>query len=297
MQFILWKTKINKQLKITSLLSLCKETTVNFKQDKSLVRSIMELDFIDIMRNDLYAYTENISHMQQSSIQRKLTAIMSFIKFSRKEYGINIEVDLPKLKKQRKIPKTISNQDFKQIKQTVEQYNENYKLKVTAIIETLYSTGMRASELVRLKFINVKTAINGATNGIIITGKGNKERLVFLTLKAKESLKAYCTAYKINSGFLWASKNKHLTRQGLHKIIATAGKKASISVSTHSIRHRLAVNLTQNGMELMAVQKLLGHSHINTTAIYTALEDDVVHQIVEQYHPLGDKSRTFSVNK
>jgi integrase/recombinase XerD len=175
--------------------------------------------------------------------------------------------------------------------------------RLYGLLELLYATGMRVSELVSLPM----SAARSPERFLIIKGKGQKERLVPLTPKAKEAIYIYLEALKRQapqmsvspkSDTLWLfpaySDTGHLTRQAfardLKGIAAAAGLK-SAQISPHVLRHAFASHLLQNGADLRVVQELLGHADIATTQIYTHLPDERLKSLVRDLHPLGDEPK------
>lgn len=167
--------------------------------------------------------------------------------------------------------------------------------RLYALLETLYATGLRVSELVGLP----ASAARSRDPFIIVRGKGSKERLVPLTKRAKDALSAYRSLLSAKSPelaaslFLFPSDSEagHMTRQAFArdlKTVAVAAGIASSSVSPHALRHAFASHLLQNGADLRVVQELLGHADISTTQIYTHVLDERMRAMVRDLHPLSD---------
>jgi integrase/recombinase XerD len=165
--------------------------------------------------------------------------------------------------------------------------------RMTALLELLYTTGMRVSELMALPL----SAAKSRENFLIIKGKGNKERLVPLTAKAKEAVQIYLehlSHHPKQQEKTWLfpadSESGHLTRQAFArdlKAVATAAGLNAKQISPHVLRHAFATHLLHNGADLRIVQELLGHADIATTQIYTHLSDERMHHMVNDLHPLS----------
>lgn len=161
--------------------------------------------------------------------------------------------------------------------------------RMACLLELLYATGLRVSELVALP----RSAATGDAAFLMVKGKGGRERLVPLTDAARVAMAAHLTAVPEESPWLFPadSESGHLTRQAfardLKEAAAAAGLRAD-RVSPHVLRHAFASHLLQNGADLRIVQELLGHADISTTQIYTHVLDDRLKAMVRDLHPLMD---------
>lgn len=166
--------------------------------------------------------------------------------------------------------------------------------RLHALLETLYATGMRVSELVGLPVSVARTD----HRFLMVRGKGSKDRIVPLSQKARAALQHFLTLRDQQPGsddnpwlFPAFSESGHLARQvfarELKGLAARAGLSAA-SVSPHVLRHAFASHLLQNGADLRTVQQLLGHSDISTTQIYTHVLEERLHRLVSEHHPLAD---------
>ena len=169
--------------------------------------------------------------------------------------------------------------------------------RMYALLETLYATGLRVSELVSLP----KSAARARDPFIAIKGKGGRERIVPLTTHAKKAISAYRVLLEAKSPALAASPflfpsdgdSGHLTRQAFARDLKTAAVAAGIAASDihpHALRHAFASHLLQNGADLRVVQELLGHADISTTQIYTHVLDERMRAMVRDLHPLSDEA-------
>ena len=262
--------------------------------------------------DDLRAYLSHLSQQgfKASSQARRLSALRQFYKFLYAE-GLRTDdptgiLDAPK--KSRSLPKVLSIDDVsKLIGQAEREATEGgpdpvSRLRMHALIELLYATGMRVSELVSLP------ASVLAQNGrfLVVRGKGNKERMVPLSHSAIRAMQAYGSAMgRIRDGekdpppesswlFPSPAKAGYLPRQvfarDLKDLAARAGIRVS-AISPHVLRHAFASHLLANGADLRAVQELLGHSDISTTQIYTHVLEERLHQLVQNHHPLAKQAK------
>ncbi|MEE9314436.1 MAG: site-specific tyrosine recombinase XerD [Rhizobiaceae bacterium] len=255
-----------------------------------------------------------ISAMERNGISaasqaRKLSALRQLYRFMYSE-GLREDnptgsIDSPRTG--RPLPKVISEADVDALllyaEEEIAKARTNSKklraARLHALLELLYATGLRVSELVSLPL----TATRRDTRFILVTGKGNKERLVPLGNKAKQAVAVYDALRNSfskdklrveESKWLFPSAGElgHLTRQhfarDLKTLSARAGLKSS-KVSPHVLRHAFASHLLQNGADLRAVQQLLGHADISTTQIYTHVLEERLRELVETAHPLAQQ--------
>ena len=266
----------------------------------------------DAASDDLRAYLAHLAQQgfKASSQARRLSALRQFYKFLYAE-GLRTDdptgvLDAPK--KARPLPKVLSINDVSRLIGQAEIEAARVDgdvigpLRMHALIELLYATGMRVSELVSLP------ASVLAQNGrfLVIRGKGNKERMVPLSHSAIRALQAYGAEMARNnaeqktpppeSPWLFPSSGKagYLPRQvfarDLKGLAARAGIRVA-AISPHVLRHAFASHLLANGADLRAVQELLGHSDISTTQIYTHVLEERLHQLVQNHHPLAKQAK------
>ncbi|MND68801.1 Tyrosine recombinase XerD [compost metagenome] len=250
---------------------------------------------IDGMANEGFAAT---------SQARRLSAIRQFFRFLYSE-GFRQDdptgvIDAPK--KQKPLPKIMSVENVGRLldradleaKEALEPADRIKALRLHALLETLYATGLRVSELVGLPASVARTD----HRFLIVRGKGSKDRMVPLSQKAREALQRFLSlrdslpGYDDNPWLFPAfSESGHLARQvfarELKSLAARAGL-SSTSISPHVLRHAFASHLLQNGADLRTVQQLLGHADISTTQIYTHVLEERLHKLVSEHHPLAD---------
>ena len=231
-----------------------------------------------------------------ATLARKLSSVKSFLIFLEDEKIINSStvkyLKFPKL--ERKIPKTLNQE----IIDTMLDNSKNLSLRDSTIIELIYATGIRASELINIKITDID--FNEAT--LRILGKGSKERIIPIHDLALKLISKYWKNeifnhnkkvnnknIKFNRNLLFLNvQGKKLTRQGLWYIIKNISKKLGLdinNVSPHILRHTFATHLLYNGVPLRHLQELLGHSNISTTQIYTHLSDQYIESEYSKFSP------------
>lgn len=249
----------------------------------------------DVQGQDISAFFAALNAhdlLAESTQARMLSSLRSFYKYMMFEDIIEIDpselVDPPKIG--RKIPDPLTVDEIDQLMSSIDQ-STPLGMRNVAIIETMYSCGLRVSELVNLKIKNVFFD----SDFIRVFGKGNKERLVPLGSFAKKRMRQYIDDYRLAKGvkegeeeiLFLNNRGARLTRVMVFTIISNAAKLAGIKrkISPHSLRHSFATHLLEGGADLRAVQEMLGHSSITTTEIYTHLDNNYLKSVIVEYHP------------
>ena len=225
------------------------------------------------------------------SCARNLSALKMFFRFLVSEGKIQGSparlLGAPKLP--RKLPAVLTLDEVDMLLSQPDPSNQRGQ-RDKAMLELLYATGLRVSELVGLQMSN----INLEAGFVRMVGKGSKERMVPMGTKALEVIKGYLSEArgkllknKSSSYLFLNSRGASLTRQGFWKIIKKYGKKAGIrkKITPHKLRHSFASHLLEGGADLRSVQVMLGHADISTTQIYTHITRERLKQIHEKYHP------------
>ena len=235
-----------------------------------------------------------------SSSARKLSAIRQFHKFLAAD-GIRADdptriIGSPKAR--RALPKVLSLEEIDRLLQRAEAEVEREEAtdaqramshRLYVLLELLYATGMRVTELVSLKRAQVMRDASFLT----VRGKGAKERIVPLTDRARDAVKAYLTTLEAGSPWLFPAggESGYLSRQVFARELKDLAIRAGIGaarISPHVLRHAFASHLLAGGADLRVVQTLLGHSDISTTQIYTHVLDEKLRTLVESHHPLAE---------
>lgn len=254
------------------------------------------LDFIGFMEERRVASPEP-GHFEQymgalrsrgkktRSILRALSALRSFYNFLLLDGRIKAnpltDLEMPKFKPP--VPRALSQEEMTTLLGPQEE--RKVSLRDRTILELLYATGLRVSELVNLK----KRDINLDAGFLVASGKRSKERMVPLGTYARDIVKRYLAESKLEGVFLFSNKRgQHLTRQAVWKVIRKYGLQLGEShVSPHILRHTFATHLLEGGADLRSVQILLGHEDISTTQIYTHVDKKRLKEIHKKYHPRG----------
>ena len=242
----------------------------------------------ETVKNYLY---NNLSNKKSRSQARSISAIKSYFNYLIFEGHIKkspiSDIESPKLEK--KLPEVLTELEIEKLIKSFD-IKENFGQRNRTIIEVLYGTGMRVSELVNLKLSNIFFK----ENIIKIVGKGNKERFVPLGDIASNEIRKYL---KIRDNSIIDTKfsdivflnryGRGLTRSMIFKIISDSYKRIGLNkkISPHTLRHSFATHLLKNGADLRTIQLILGHESISTTEIYTHLDTNHLDEVLKNFHP------------
>ena len=264
----------------------------NFLEElKKTEVSIEDIDLESIRLFRLFLNRKKIDG-QKRTLSKKtqsyyLIALRNFLKYLiRYNYKVLSpeKIELPKIEP-REI-KVISWEELERLL-SAPKGNSLKELRDKAILEMLFSTGLRVSELTNLK----RKDINLKADEFTVRGKGSKIRIVFLSLAAKQVLAKYLKKRQDSEEHLFVSlpkKNKvtPLTSRSIQRIVSYWARRAGIvkPVTPHTLRHMFATDLLQNGADLRAIQELLGHSQITTTQVYTHLSNQALKEVYQAFH-------------
>nr|WP_244952426.1 tyrosine recombinase [Ruegeria arenilitoris] len=241
--------------------------------------------------------------LSRATRARRLSAIKQLYRFAFEEgwRSTNPAIQIKGPGRQKRLPKTLDVAEVDRLLEAARQTGRSTadKLRNTCLMEILYATGMRVTELVSLPVSSAR----GDPRMLLVLGKGGKERMVPLSPPARDALAAWLTirdeaedAAVANGGhrsrFLFPSRGKsgHLTRHrffALIKELAVQGGVSPDKVTPHTLRHAFATHLLANGADLRSIQTLLGHADVATTEIYTHVLDERLSELVLQHHPLA----------
>ena len=270
------------------------------------------LDFANASRADVEAYLVHCDAqgLARATRARRLSAIKQLYRFAFEE---GLREDNPAIQisgpgQEKRLPKILSEDEVDRLLSAAQNSGRNLteQRRNTCLMELLYATGMRVTELVSLPV----SATRGDPRLLLIMGKGGKERMVPLSPPARAALADWLTLRdqqdeearqkrKVPSRFLFPSRGKsgHLTRHRFYLLIkefAVAGGVDPAKVTPHTLRHAFATHLLANGADLRAIQTMLGHADVATTEIYTHVLEERLSELVLEHHPLAETPRRNS---
>ena len=257
------------------------------------IRNFLEYtdkEILDISKKDIDNYVLHIlPNYNESSINRIIASIKSFYKYLSIYKGyINISEDVESLKRKKTLPKYLSIEEVDNLLDIKLVTPFDYRNKT--ILELLYATGLRATELINLDLINIDIS-----NMVVkVYGKGSKERIVPLSKIAVNYLDLYINKYrpmmfvknqKPTDALFLNNHGQRMTRQGLYKIIGQVALKQNIDkeITPHVLRHSFATHMIECGADIRSVQELLGHENVVTTEIYTHLANNFIKENYNEY--------------
>ena len=239
--------------------------------------------------------------LKHTTIARHLSTIRQLHRFLHAE-GYRDDnptqvLDTPKVP--RNLPKILTIEEVDKLLRTAHEDTSYHGIRLACLLEMLYATGLRITELVSLSIASVQGVRTGQNPWLTVKGKGQKERIVHLSKPAQKILldylkirDYYVPAERGGSPYLFpsGSEHGHMTRQNVGQQLKKIARLANLNankVSPHVLRHAFASHMLMGGADLRVVQTLLGHTHITTTQIYTHVADDRLSQAVQQNHPLA----------
>ena len=263
-------------------------TILNYRLDLENFRDFLkeaqvgDVDYLFVRKYLAQLKERNLS---ARTVGRKLSSLRSFFRFLIKEGYIKVNpVDAITSPKQEKtLPKFLTEEDVVRLIEAPDRQTLK-GLRDHAILETLYSTGMRISELVSL----TEEAVDFIGATVRVLGKGKKERVVPIGERALRAIRNYLAKRKVASHFIFLNKNKKpLSARGFRKEMDKYIRLISLKehISPHTLRHSFATHLLNRGADLRSVQELLGHANLSTTQIYTHLTTEKLKSVYEKAHP------------
>jgi len=280
---------------------LSKNTIINYQFDLDNYLNYIEKNNINNLNNikleDINNYLQDLkkSNLNARTIRRHITTIKEFHKYLLKTNKVKEDVssNIDIIKVTKKLPVTISNDEMEEILDI--DLNNAFKYRDKAMIELMYGSGLRVSELINLSIYSIDLE----NDIIIIEGKGSKERIVPINKYSKKAILDYFNERskllkKNNLGEEKLFLNNHgkgISRHGFNYILQNILKDNNIdkNITPHSLRHTFATDLLNNGADLRSIQELLGHSDITTTRIYTHVANSKLKEDYLKYSERNDE--------
>lgn len=269
-------------------------TINNYRIDLEEFNNFTNKDLLTITNLDIKNYLKLLfeKNNKTTTVSRKISSLKSFYKYLKNNnyISVNPTTNIKYPKKEKPLPKFISYNDFLSLLDSSNK--DKYYERNNLIIELLYDTGVRASELVNIKLNDIDYNLKQ----IKVLGKGSYKRYVYYGDYAKTKLNIYINNLRNNllngktNNYLFLNKNgDKLTTRGLSKILDKMLLNTSINtkITPHTLRHTFATHLLDNGCDLRSVQELLGHKNINTTEIYTHTTSERLKDVYFKSHPRG----------
>lgn len=277
-------------------LDRSQNTISSYKLDlENFTEFIKDTSLLEVNREDIQNYLKNLKENSYatSTINRALSSLKQFYLFLLRQGYIEVNplelIDAPK--KDKTLPDVLSEKQVEALLDAPDT-SKDFGLRDRAILEFMYATGVRVSELIDLSFKDMHLNLNFVT----VVGKGNKERFIPVGEEAIYWIERYLdevrpifsgkSKTKVNNIFL-TNRGNAFTRQGIWKNIKKYAKQAGLDsdISPHILRHSFATHLLSNGCDLRMVQELLGHSDISTTQIYTHVSHERLQEVYRKHFP------------
>lgn len=280
---------------------LARNTITSYQRDLRVFEDFLSERSKDLGRFSKHEILEFIDRLREdhsiSSICRFMSSIRGLCKYLLLEKIINEDPseNLQTPKRWDRIPKALTIDEVRKVIDASNRLKDTKKKKAmvlnfrnSVMVELLYSSGLRVSEL-----INLRTQDINLEGGFLrVIGKGSKERVVPVSRITLERIREYIRNYRNHllgnkvSDFLFiTSRGKAMTRQRFWQALKVYGNQIGLDLSPHTLRHSFATHLLEGGADLRSVQKMLGHSDISTTQIYTKVTTDRLRKVYKEYHP------------
>ena len=270
---------------------LSDNTIDGYKRDLFDFYKFVNKSYKDVNVGDIVKYITYLNNkISAKSINRHIVSIKNFFKYLERNDLIknNPCTDITGLKTPKKMPRVLSEEDINKLLDI--KLTDAYSYRNKAMLELMYSSGLRVSELLNLELSNIDFNMNL----VRIYGKGNKERIVPIDDVATKYLYEYINIYRntllknnVSNILFLNSRGDRLSRQGFFKILREIALEKGIKrdISPHTLRHSFATHLLDHGADLRSIQTMLGHENIETTQIYTHVSNNYIKENYNEAHP------------
>lgn len=271
---------------------LSKNTYESYKEDlKHYIDFFNKASIKNITKEDIIGFIKYLNKLELSpkSINHIIGTVKGLHSYHSMYYDIpNVMEDIERLKTKKTLPRVLNIEDVDRLLDI--ELNDEFDYRNKAMLELMYSSGLRVSELVNLSLNDID--LNECM--VKVFGKGSKERIIPIGDYAIEALNKYINEYRnsmlkgyITDYLFLNNHGKNMTRQGFFKILRSIAKKKDINVefSPHTLRHSFATHMLEHGADLRSIQELLGHENMSTTSIYTHVRSDLLKENYNKYHP------------
>jgi len=270
-----------------------RNTLLAYQRDLDGASALLEGRLAVATSEELRRLAEAWMPLKRATVARKSAALRRFYGFLHDEgmRGDDPSAALPRPGTERPLPKILDHRAVDALFGEIERRKAeggSAALRIAALVELLYGSGLRATELVSLP----RNAVTPDKPFLILRGKGGRERLVPISDRARAAVSEWSAQVPLDALHLFPSGKKHLSRVRLYQLIKALAADAGIPpdrVSPHVLRHAFATHLLEGGADLRAVQMLLGHADIATTQIYTHVDSRRLIELVNSRHPLADR--------
>jgi integrase/recombinase XerD len=271
-----------------------RHTLAAYQNDLERTAEVLQVPFSIASADDLARLGSRWAELSPATVARRAAALRRFFGFLVDDglRGDDPSAALPRPRLERPLPRILDEGEIARMFEAAEDRaasGDGLPLRNLALLELLYGSGLRASELVGLP----RGAVRQGQPFLMVRGKGEKERLVPISSRAETAVKAWLELVP-DGPWLFPSGKTHLSRVRLFQIVRQMAADAGIApdrVSPHVLRHAFATHLLSGGADLRVLQSLLGHADIATTQIYTHVDSARLVELVNARHPLADRSR------
>jgi site-specific recombinase XerD len=273
--------KMETYLSARAIEGLSQRTLSGYKMELSMFAKYVNKAVVQITTSDIRKYLAHNKNWMITTVDGKLSVIKTFFGWMVKEEMLlrdpSAKINSPK--KPKRLPKSLSIEELEIVRESCETLRER------ALMEVMYSTGCRLSEIMNMKIRD----INSQDMSMHVIGKGDKERIVYLSIKAMHQLRKYLTSRKDDCEYLFVTKRRpesKMTTRSIERIVDKIQARAHISkkLTPHVFRHTFATLAMGNGADLADVQQLLGHENPSTTLIYAQVSEERKKQAHKRFH-------------